>query len=155
MSPLARQMASLRLRTPEGGTVDMADFRHRCPVVVAFLEAGCEPCRTWLAELLAECARREALAALVVVRDEGELPGWPAGIYSGQVESGDRERWLGADARLGVFVADRYGELYAQWTAPDHDGLPPASAVISRLEQAELACEECGISHWPPSWSAP
>ncbi len=154
MGPLAKQMAPLRLRTPDGCILDVSSFRHRSPVVVAFLEAGCERCRQWLADLLAERARWGARPAVVVAWAEGNLTGKLPDIHSGLVESGDRERWLGTGARVGVFVADRYGELYARWTAPDHDGLPSASSVLSRIEQAELACDECGVSHWPPPRSA-
>ena len=42
--------------------------------------------------------------------------------------------------RVGVFVADRYGELYAQWVAPDSAGLPTPTEILSTLWQIQVAC---------------
>jgi hypothetical protein len=50
---------------------------------------------------------------------------------------------------VGVFVADRYGELYAQWVARNEDGLPGIAEVLGWLGQIQVACEEYGVSHWP------
>ncbi|HET6199256.1 MAG TPA: hypothetical protein VFD93_02870, partial [Candidatus Acidoferrales bacterium] len=65
-------------------------------------------------------------------------------------------RYLGTEAlgpngqvRQGVFVADRYGELYAQWIVEKDGELPRMSAILKALEQVEVACEECQVSVWP------
>jgi hypothetical protein len=42
--------------------------------------------------------------------------------------------------RVGVFVADRYGELSAQWIAPDATGLPSTSEILSTLWQIQVTC---------------
>jgi len=60
-----------------------------------------------------------------------------------------REAFGAAGQRLtGVFVTDRYGELYAQWSGTDDTGLPGTGEVLEWLGQIQVACEECGVTHW-------
>jgi hypothetical protein len=63
--------------------------------------------------------------------------------------------FLGDDAfssrglvRGGLFVTDRYGELFAQWLITRHD-FPAIDEVFASLDQIEMACEECSTPHWP------
>jgi len=48
-----------------------------------------------------------------------------------------------------VFVTDRYGELFAQWTIDRHK-FPAMAEILTALDYAEMACDECS----EPSWSA-
>jgi hypothetical protein len=45
---------------------------------------------------------------------------------------------------VGAFVADRYGELHAQWVAREADDLAGASGLLEWLGQMQVACEESG-----------
>src|SRR5713226_4093564 len=111
-----------------------------------------------LAARAAELAEREA-QALVVFAEAAALrvENLPAQVVVAADMSGRSQRaYLGDDAfgqagqeRLGVFVADRYGELYAQWVAREEGGLPGVGEVLEWLGQIQLACEECGVSEWP------
>ena len=56
--------------------------------------------------------------------------------------------YLGEDAfsarglvRRGVFVADRYGELFAEWIISKHE-FPSAEEIIGWLDQIAMACQE-------------
>jgi hypothetical protein len=48
-----------------------------------------------------------------------------------------------------VFVTDRYGELFAQWTTERHK-FPAIAEILAALDHVEMACDECSA----PSWSA-
>lgn len=61
------------------------------------------------------------------------------------------QTYLGAGAGrspVGVFVCDRYGELYMQAIADEADQLPPEAEIRSWAEFVDLQCPEC----FPPSW---
>jgi peroxiredoxin len=152
----------LTAQTPAGRTVRAWDYKQKKSLVIAFLHAGCERCIAFadkLADHAAALTAREAIALLVFP------PSPPAAIVArcsaffvvATDMSGRSQRaYLGDDAfgttgqrLLGVFVADRYGELYSCWTVPDEDGLPDVALALSWLGQIEVACEECGVTHWP------
>jgi hypothetical protein len=55
--------------------------------------------------------------------------------------------FLGADAfgpagldRVGVFVTDRYGELFAQWVGRDALELPANSEILDMLGVIQIIC---------------
>ena len=151
----------LTARTPAGETVRAWDYKQKKNLVIAFLHAGCPRCAGFLERLAAratELTEREALALIVFPEPPALASGpRPAQVILAADMGGRSQRtYLGEDAfgpagqqRVGVFVADRYGELYAQWVAREEDGLPGASEVLEWLGQIQVACEECGVSHWP------
>lgn len=49
-------------------------------------------------------------------------------------------RFVPPDAHAGVFVIDRYGELYFSAVAQDTQGLPPVSELQSWLEAVDNQC---------------
>lgn len=49
---------------------------------------------------------------------------------------------------VGVFVCDRYGELYMQAVADEADELPDEHEIRSWVEFVDMQCPEC----FPPSW---
>jgi peroxiredoxin len=157
-----QQIPALAARTPAGQTIRSGDFRQKKNLVIAFLHAGCPGCASWLKKLSVrapELAEQEAVALIVfsemtpAVTDLAlPRPCIVAADLSGRAQ----RAYLGHDAfgpagqqRLGVFVADRYGELFAHWVGADEDALPGTEEVVSWLSQIEVACEECGVSHWP------
>ncbi len=160
--PKTRQLIPpLTARTPAGQTVRAWDYKQKKNLVVAFLHGGCRGCQEFVEKLAARAAElteRDALA-LVVFSEPAALSGesLPRQIIVAADMSGRSQRaYLGADAfgpagqeRVGVFVADRYGELYAQWVARGEEGLPGVGEVLEWLGQSQVACEECGVSHWP------
>jgi hypothetical protein len=157
-----RQMLPpLVARTAEGRVVRAWDFKQKRNLVVVFLDATAEPARAWLARLAAAAAElAERNAAAVVVFAE-PMPASLADGFSGIILAADpsgraHRAYLGAEAfgpagleQTGVFVADRYGEIYAAWAGRDAAALPGIEEVLSWLAQIEMACEECGATHWP------
>jgi hypothetical protein len=150
----------LTARTSSGQTVRAWDFKQKKNLVTAFLHAGCRRCEGFAEKLVAraaELAEREAVALVVFPEPPAPVIGaLPAQIIVAADMSGRSQRaYLGEDAfgpagleRVGVFVADRYGELYAQWVGREEGALPGIGEILSWLSQIELACEECGVSHW-------
>jgi hypothetical protein len=154
-----RQMLPpLVARTADGRTVRAWDFKQKRSLVVAFLDAGA---RDWLTRLVArgsELAERSAVALVVFAEP---VPPTLAAEHDAVILAGDSSgrsqgAYLGPDAlgprgveRTGVFVADRYGELYACWAGRGAEALPGIEEILSWLGQIEVACEECGVSHWP------
>lgn len=152
MGPWGRQIAPLCLRQPSGARLCAYDFRHRRNLVVVLLGATCVPCRQFLRSLSEQHGRLRELEAVVLAAylDQGaESVSLPEGFFAGEAAAAECERWLGPGAHWGVFVADRYGDLYACWRGSAHEALPSVEEVIARVEQAEFACEECGVCDWP------
>ena len=151
----------LTARTPAGKTLRAWDYKQKRSLVIAFLHTGCRRCEGFvenLAARAAELAEREAQALVVFAEAPAlRVENLPAHVVVAADMSGRSQRaYLGGDAfgqagqeRLGVFVADRYGELYAQWVAREEGGLPGVGEVLEWLGQIQLACEECGVSEWP------
>jgi hypothetical protein len=150
----------LTARTLTGRILHAWDYKQKKSLLISFLHAGCRRCEDFVARLVAcaaELTDREAVA--LVIFSEPPLTvaqDLPAQIVVATDSSGRAQRaYLGEDAfgplgqqKLGVFVADRYGELYAQWVGASEEALPGAHEVLGWLAQIQLACEECGISHW-------
>ncbi len=151
---------ALTARTPSGQTIRVWDYKQKKNLIIAFLHVGCGPCAAFLSKLAAcagDLAEREAVAMVVFAEGPPALENLPAQVVVAADMSGRSQRsYLGEEAfglggleRVGVFVADRYGELYAQWVARDDNGLPGMGELLDWLGQIQIACEECGISHWP------
>ncbi len=148
----------LTARTPTGQTMRAWDFKQKKNLVIAFLHAGCARCQDFFEKLAghaAELAEREAVALVVFPEPpalaSASLP--PQVIVAADMTGRSERAYLGEDAlgpagqeRVGVFVADRYGELYAQWVAREEAGLPGVAEVLDWLGQVQVVCEECGVS---------
>lgn len=151
----------LTLRQTDGRMIRAWDFKQKRNLVIAFLDVGCSICERFLRTVTAhaeEFRQREAVVLLVFLQQPGPSAcgNLPAEIIAGMDVSGSSaRRFLGEDAlstpglaRRGVFVTDRYGELYDQWIAEEHE-FPAVQEILSSLDGIELACDECGVSHWP------
>ena len=152
----------LTARTISGQIIHAWDFKQKKNLVIALLEAN--RARDWeFAERLAARASDiEAHDAVALIIFSATLPAALETIRAAEIilaadPSGRATRaYLGDDAfgpagqvSSGVFVADRYGELFAQWIAKREEPLPGPDAILSALRQIEIACEECGVSNWP------
>ncbi|MGH9683131.1 MAG: peroxiredoxin family protein [Candidatus Acidiferrales bacterium] len=145
----------LTIHTTEGRTVRAWDFKQKKNLVIIFLDSDCEPCRDFLrrlSERAQELRQKEALALVVFLQSQpaSETDVLPQGIVVGVDFSGRSARaFLGDDAlssyglaRRGVFIADRYGEIFAQWTISGHE-FPQIGEIVAWLDQIEISCEEC------------
>lgn len=151
----------LTARTLAGQALRAWDYKQKKNLVIMFLHGGCRRCDAFVEKLLAsatELAEREAVALVVLAEPSApRSENLPAAVVVASDVSGRSHRaYLGEEVfgatgleRLGVFVADRYGELYAQWVVREEDALPGVGQLLDWLGQIQLACEECGVSHWP------
>ncbi|MFZ0432017.1 MAG: hypothetical protein WBS18_05115 [Candidatus Acidiferrales bacterium] len=153
---LKRQLIPpLSIHTSDGRTVRAWDFKQKKSLVIVFLDANCALCRDFLLLLAARAQaiiEKNAVALIVFLETPSAflIDALPPGIIAGADVSGRSARSFLEDAavghhgsaRTGVFVTDRYGELFDQWQSSRHE-FPPFSEVLSTLHQIEIACEEC------------
>lgn len=155
---LRQVIPPLTARTASGEIVRAWDFKQKKSLVVAFLHAECPRCGAYLEKLAAHCAdlaERDAVSLIVFDRPPRAV-GLPAPIVlCADISGRSQLAYLGNDAfgpaglqQVGVFVADRYGELFAQWQAADAHGLAGVREALGWLAQVQVACEECGAPHW-------
>ena len=129
----------------------MWDYKQKKSLLIAFLHADCPLCQAFAARLVsrsAEFAERESVALLISL----EPPRWDVQATTQVVLASDTngraaQEYLGANAfgpmglaRVGLFITDRYGELYAQWEARDADGLPAIAESFKWLTHTQLGC---------------
>lgn len=152
----------LTARRPTGQTIRAWDFKQKKNLLIAFLHPGCHRCEKFLGALAAhamELAELETLALIVFPAPPPAFLGenLPREIIVAADPTGRSQRaYLGPEAfspagqeRVGAFITDRYGELYAQWVGSAEEALPGIRDVFGCLEQIEAVCEECGVPHWP------
>jgi AhpC/TSA family len=154
MGPLLlRQLISpITARTADGAIVRAWDFKQKRNLVIAFPHADCTSCATWLSQLAeraADLSEREAVGLVIYAETPPRLAGNLEApfIVAGDVTGNSQRAFLGREAfgpagldRVGVFVTDRYGELYAQWAARDAGELPVPAEIFSALWQIQVAC---------------
>jgi len=151
----------LSLHVPDGRNIRAWDFKQKQNLVIAFLDADCAMCADFLRQLAARADDLREKETLVLAVFLAPLPAaltdsLPKEIIAGCDMSGYGARaYLGDDAfsarglvRRGAFVADRYGELFAQWPLAAHK-FPALEEIFSSLDQIEMACEECSTPAWP------
>lgn len=158
---LRQVIPPLTARAPSGRVVRAWDYKQKKSLAIAFLHSGCARCEEWFGSLAAragEFAERDAIA--LVIFSETPPPGFsdalpPQVIVAADVTGCAQRAYLGEEAfnpagqtHTGVFVADRYGELFAQWAGPTDAALPPLADVLAWLTQVQIACEESGSPHW-------
>jgi hypothetical protein len=151
----------LSLHTPDGRTIRAWDLKQKKNLVIAFLDADCAMCADFLRSLVARAAELRdketvALAVFLALPPAALTDSLPKEIIAGCDMSGYGARAYLVDdvfsarglVSRGVFVADRYGELFAQWPLAAHD-FPALGDIFSSLDQIEMTCEECGTPAWP------
>jgi len=151
----------LRIHTPGGRTVQAWDYKQKKNLVIAFLDSDCEPCEVFLRGLASSASalrERDALALVAFLQQPPRrtTDSLPREIVAGTDVSGRSARaFLGDDAfaapgfvRGAVFVADRYGELSAQWSIERHK-FPAPAEILAALDYAQMACDSCANPAWP------
>jgi hypothetical protein len=151
----------LNLHTPDGGRIRAWDFKQKKNLVIAFLDVECALCEDFLRRLAAragELREKEAVALIVFLAPppRAVTDSLPKEIIAGCDMRGSGARaFLGEDAFAarglvsgGVFVADRYGELFAQWSLAGHR-FPGVDEIFTTLEHIQMACDACATPVWP------
>lgn len=137
--------------------------QHRSLAILFFHDVDCAACRELLLNLaqhyptyrnhetevlaIATSDRADPVPLLQQFADQHAIP-FPI-LWDQQKTV--RQAYLGQVATpspVGVFVCDRYGELYMQAAASDADQLPDEAEIRSWVEFVDMQCPEC----FPPSW---
>jgi peroxiredoxin len=160
MLPLRQLIPPLTMRLPDGRIIRAWDFKQKKSLVVAFLDTDCDSCAEFLQRMAAQADEFRAnsavlLAAFLEAPPEKLTNRLPEGVFAGSDPSGHAARaFLGNDllsphglANPAVFVADRYGELAAQWLVAQH-AFPAVGEIFASVHQLEIACEECTSPLW-------
>jgi hypothetical protein len=149
---LRQVIPPLTARTAEGKIVRAWDYKQKRPLVIAFLHSDCAHCAAWLEQLAAgaaDLAEREAVALVIYAetppRKAAELA---VPLLAACDPSGHSHRaFLGREAfspsgldRVGVFVTDRYGDLFGQWTGRDAMELPDRKEILDTLNVIQIIC---------------
>ena len=150
----------LTIHTPDVRAVRAWDYKQKKNLVIVFLDTECAPCEEFLRALVASAAvlREKDAVALVVSLEQPSrriTDSPPPEIIVGADMPGNSARaFLGEDAfashgfvRGGVFVTDRYGELFAQWTIDRHK-FPAVAEILAALDYVEMASDECSTPLW-------
>ncbi len=151
----------LTLHSLDGRTVRAWDFKQKKNLVIVFLHADCAACEEYLRQIAADAAAWKENDATVLVAFLGSpsrasTDFLPENIIAGLDPSGRAANaFLGrdllapaGDARLGVFVTDRYGELIVQWEIGASHEFPIPGTIRTHLERIEIACDECSTPLW-------
>lgn len=139
-------------RTAEGKIVHSWDYKQKRPLVIVFLHSDCSRCEAWLEQLASssmDLNEREA-AALVIYTEapprKSEALASPL-IAASDLSGHSHRAFLGSQAfgpagldRVGVFVSDRYGELFAQWVGRDARELPAQREILDVLGVIQIIC---------------
>jgi len=161
MLTLRQLIPPLTARTAAGEIVRAWDYKQKKSLLIAFLHGDCSQCQSFAARLVSRSAElleldSVALAILLETPRDGMAGAPPQVILASETTGRAAQDYLGKDAfgpqglaRVGLFVADRYGELYAQWEARDAEGLPAIADAFKWLARAQMGCDACSAPHWP------
>jgi AhpC/TSA family len=150
--PLRQLIPPVTARTADGRTIRAWDYKQKNNLVIAFLHADCKSCGDWLAQMAeraADLSEHESVGLIVYAEPppQAAQPIATPFVAATDATGTSQRAFLGRDAfgpagldRVGVFVTDRYGELYGQWVAKDASELPPLAEILSTLWQIQVAC---------------
>jgi hypothetical protein len=149
---LRQVIPPLTARTPDGKIIRAWDYKQKRPLVIVFLHSDCSHCAAWLEQLAAiaaDLAEREAVALVIYAetppRRAAELA---APLIAASDTTGHAHRaFLGREAfsplgldRVGVFVTDRYGDLFGQWIGREAAELPARNEILDTLNVIQIIC---------------
>ncbi|MGB6430148.1 MAG: hypothetical protein WBF06_06150 [Candidatus Acidiferrales bacterium] len=142
----------LAARAPDGTPVQAWDFRQKRNLAIVFLHSECVTCAGFLERLARRAADfPERDAAVLVVLSHLPLPGssLPAPLVltadptgnSSVHYFGKKAANAGGPGPVGVFLADRYGQLSMQWVGGEASQLPSAEEILGGLLETQHAGE--------------
>lgn len=161
MIDAGEMLPEFRLPAAGGRSVQLWDYKqHQQLILLALHAPECLDCRQMLKTFASSYAafREEEteilalfpapLAAVEQAQQELHLP-FPLLAD----ERGETLRRLASSDEAGkpslaLLVADRFGAVYARYTAETTNGLPSPDLVLRDLEYIEIQCPECGAAEW-------
>lgn len=139
----------------DGRVISPWDYKEHCNLVLIFLPAnGCADCTSFIRDLAGDpgLLDEETTEVLLVVKGDKDSAariqsefGAPFPVLYDEAGS---IAALYTDRLPAVFVADRFGQLYAEWA----ETMPAKKDVFDVVELRNLDCPECGA---PLEWSEP
>ena len=143
----------LAARAPDGTPIAAWDYRQKRNLCIAFLHAECATCAGYLERLArraADFAERDTLALLVLPKLPVPGNSLPAPLLLTADPTGKSQvQYFGKRAAntrgvslVGVFLANRYGQLSMQWLRADACQLPSPEAILTGLRETQLAEDE-------------
>jgi hypothetical protein len=140
----------LAARAPDGTRIAAWDYRQKRNLSIAFMHAECAACAGYierLARRAADFAERDAV--VLVVLPTLPLPGsvLPAPLLLAADPTGNSQVLYfgrhaantGVPGPVGVFLADRYGQLSRQWVGAEACQLPAPEEILTALLATQLA----------------
>ncbi len=155
-------LPQFRLPAAGGGVVQLWDYKQRKRLILLALHAPeCPDCRQLLKAFAANYAafREEeaevlalfpaSLEAVEQLQQELHLPFPLLADEQGEVQRRLASWDEGGGPPLPtLIVADRFGALYARYTARTADKLPSPDLALRDLEYIAIQCPECGAAEW-------
>ena len=141
--PLHRVVPLWSLPDKYGDTFNFAKKRGGAHFVLLVCAEGVDPAPflDQLAPAMPELERMPARGLVVVSSEEiaGALPSPP---FTALIDADGkaRSRFLPDDAVAGLFVLDRYADLYRQWLVSSLADLPPAEEVSGWMQAVSMQC---------------
>lgn len=148
------------------GKVGPWDYKqHRNLVLIFFRSVECLKCKQLLREISEHYGQYQEKEAEVLAISTDEIDrlrqlaqdlalpfpllsdseGGVTDLYLKHIEQrGDR-----AAFETGIFVVDRWGEIFSATSIERAEDLPAETEIRDWLEFIELQCEECFPSEWP------
>lgn len=133
------------------------DYKGRRNMVLVFLPAeSCPECSNFVSGAAASYDSYDEENAVVLAVLTGDLE--EAVAFRDELKAPfpmlyDPQGWVTArytDWPPAVFVADKFGELYAEWTVGHGGFFPTQEEILDTLELINLECPECGA---PIEWA--
>jgi peroxiredoxin len=129
--------------------ISLWDYKQKRNVVLAVLHAGCSKCSEYV-EMLQQSERlfgsSNAVTLVVFPGSLTELPAAPATpqiLFLADPEDTIRKKLTIQPNEVAIFIADQWGEVYAEHIAADAVELPGAQAIHEWLTLIEIQCPEC------------
>lgn len=135
------------LLTVDGELVSLWDYRQRKNLVLLFLKQAPHAETQKLITQFSEhyTAFREESGEVLLITDhepdtQEKLP-FPI-LLDPQTEVIDAYVNSSPENRIGLFILDRYGEVWQQWQASTLSDLPEPTAILDTLAHIEMQCPE-------------
>lgn len=154
---VGRRLPRLKLRDSAGRSFRLSRTDRRATVVVFLHGPDCPACRdrlralgTSAGELAAWDARPVAVvrASAEEARRLTEDLGRSFPVLA-DPDGAARARYGVGDQEVALFVADRFGEIFAAERAGDADGLSPTAELEEWARFLTTQCPECGVPDVP------
>jgi peroxiredoxin len=152
-----KAIPNFNLPSSRGKNIKLTDYKQRKNLVIFFFNIKNDKSRKVLEDFKENYAKyRSSKTEILAISfgDQGEIdaPDLPFPIlYDVSGETARKYTHLDeSEKRLtpSIFIADRFGALYAQIMKEKTEDLPSQKEIIDWLDFIGLQCPECGVDAW-------